>query len=130
MASLVFGMHVSLDGYVDHTAFAPPPGLFRPPATPAVQREQGRCRDPPGGTAHGSGTTFARRGVHPEARVLRELSEWRCRESNPGPTVKIRDFSERSRCACSWPSYFLRRCRKHGHSHERCSADPRDPSRW
>ena len=48
MASLVFGMHVSLDGYVDHTAFAPPPGLFRPPATPAVQREQGRCRDPPG----------------------------------------------------------------------------------
>lgn len=29
MAKLVFGMNQSLDGYVDHTAFAPPPTLFR-----------------------------------------------------------------------------------------------------
>jgi dihydrofolate reductase len=29
MAKLVFGMNVSLDGYVDHMAFAPPPTLFR-----------------------------------------------------------------------------------------------------
>lgn len=29
MAKLVFGMNVSLDGYVDHTAFAPDPALFR-----------------------------------------------------------------------------------------------------
>lgn len=29
MARLVFGMNVSLDGYVDHTAFAPGPSLFR-----------------------------------------------------------------------------------------------------
>ena len=29
MARLVFGMNQSLDGYVDHTAFAPAPGLFR-----------------------------------------------------------------------------------------------------
>lgn len=29
MAKLVFGMNVSLDGYVDHTAFAPGPALFR-----------------------------------------------------------------------------------------------------
>jgi len=29
MAKLVFGMNQSLDGYVDHTAFAPPPALFR-----------------------------------------------------------------------------------------------------
>jgi dihydrofolate reductase len=29
MAKLVFGMNVSLDGYVDHTKFAPPPALFR-----------------------------------------------------------------------------------------------------
>lgn len=28
MAKLVFGMNVSLDGYVDHTAFAPGPALF------------------------------------------------------------------------------------------------------
>ncbi|HEV2567227.1 dihydrofolate reductase family protein [Sphingomonas sp.] len=29
MAQLVFGMNVSLDGYVDHDRFAPSPGLFR-----------------------------------------------------------------------------------------------------
>jgi dihydrofolate reductase len=29
MAQLVFGMNQSLDGYVDHTAFAPSPTLFR-----------------------------------------------------------------------------------------------------
>lgn len=29
MAKLVFGMNVSLDGYVDHTEFAPSPVLFR-----------------------------------------------------------------------------------------------------
>jgi dihydrofolate reductase len=29
MAQLVFGMNHSLDGYVDHTAFAPSPALFR-----------------------------------------------------------------------------------------------------
>ena len=29
MAKLVFSMNQSLDGYVDHTAFAPTPTLFR-----------------------------------------------------------------------------------------------------
>jgi hypothetical protein len=29
MARLVFGMNQSLDGYVDHMAFAPSPALFR-----------------------------------------------------------------------------------------------------
>jgi dihydrofolate reductase len=29
MARLVFGLNQSLDGYVDHTAFAPDPALFR-----------------------------------------------------------------------------------------------------
>src|SRR5262245_29254572 len=29
MAKLVFGMNQSLDGYVDHLAFAPSPTLFR-----------------------------------------------------------------------------------------------------
>ena len=29
MAKLVFGMNVSLDGYVDHMSFAPSPTLFR-----------------------------------------------------------------------------------------------------
>ena len=29
MARLIFGMNVSLDGYVDHMAFDPGPVLFR-----------------------------------------------------------------------------------------------------
>ena len=29
MAKLIFGMHLSLDGYVDHDKFAPDPPLFR-----------------------------------------------------------------------------------------------------
>jgi dihydrofolate reductase len=29
MAKLVFGLNQSLDGYIDHNAFAPGPGLFR-----------------------------------------------------------------------------------------------------
>src|ERR1041384_161142 len=29
MAKLVFGMNQSLDGYIDHQAFAPSPALFR-----------------------------------------------------------------------------------------------------
>ncbi len=29
MAKLVFGMNLSLDGYVDHTEFGPSPTLFR-----------------------------------------------------------------------------------------------------
>jgi len=29
MAKLVFGLNQSLDGYVDHTEFSPPPALFR-----------------------------------------------------------------------------------------------------
>ncbi len=29
MAKLVFGMNLSLDGYVDHEKFAPGPKLFR-----------------------------------------------------------------------------------------------------
>ncbi len=29
MAKLIYGMNQSLDGYVDHTAFAPSPTLFR-----------------------------------------------------------------------------------------------------
>ena len=39
MAKLVFGMNQSLDGYVDHTAFAPGPMLFRH----FVQEAQGQA---------------------------------------------------------------------------------------
>src|SRR5688572_9213824 len=39
MAKLVFGMNQSLDGYVDHMAFAPSPTLFRH----FVQEAQGQA---------------------------------------------------------------------------------------
>jgi dihydrofolate reductase len=38
MARLVFGMNQSLDGYVDHTEFAPTPTLFRHFVTEAQQQ--------------------------------------------------------------------------------------------
>jgi dihydrofolate reductase len=38
MATLVFGMNQSLDGYVDHTAFGPSPTLFRHFITEAEQQ--------------------------------------------------------------------------------------------
>ena len=41
MAKLVFGMNQSLDGYVDHMAFAPSPTLFRHFIEEA-QRQAGR----------------------------------------------------------------------------------------
>jgi dihydrofolate reductase len=40
MTRLVFGMNQSLDGYVDHTAFAPSPSLFRH-FIESVQRQAG-----------------------------------------------------------------------------------------
>ena len=43
MAKLVFGMNQSLDGYVDHMAFAPGPKLFRHFVEEA-QRQAGSVR--------------------------------------------------------------------------------------
>ena len=43
MAKLVFGMNQSLDGYVDHMAFAPSPMLFRHFIEEA-QEQAGRLR--------------------------------------------------------------------------------------
>jgi hypothetical protein len=45
MAKLVFGMNQSLDGYVDHTAFAPAPTLFRHFIEEARGGERLRPRD-------------------------------------------------------------------------------------
>lgn len=46
MAKLVFGMNVSLDGYVDHMAFGPGPTLFRH----FIEEAQGQA-----GSVYGSG---------------------------------------------------------------------------
>jgi hypothetical protein len=42
MAKLVFGMNQSLDGYVDHMAFAPSPTLFRH----FIEQAQGQAGSP------------------------------------------------------------------------------------
>ena len=46
MARLVFGMNQSLDGYVDHMAFAPGPTLFRH-FIEAGSGAGGQCLRPP-----------------------------------------------------------------------------------
>ena len=45
MAKLVFGMNQSLDGYVDHMAFAPSPTLFRHFVAAAMLQAAGRAID-------------------------------------------------------------------------------------
>ena len=45
MAKLVFGMNQSLDGYVDHMAFAPSSTLFRH-FIEETQGQAGSCSDP------------------------------------------------------------------------------------
>jgi hypothetical protein len=57
MAKLVFGMNQSLDGYVDHTAFAPRPTLLRH----FIEEAQGQAGSVYGRQMYGScvtGTTI------------------------------------------------------------------------
>ena len=66
MAKLVFGMNQSLDGYVDHMAFAPSPTLFRH----FIEEAQGQA-----GSVYGrqmyevmrSGTTIILNGIQRNA---------------------------------------------------------------
>ena len=60
MAKLVFEMNQSLDGYVDHTAFAPGPTLFRH----FIQEAQGQA---------GSLSVATCRGAVPERTMVLEM---------------------------------------------------------
>ena len=65
-------------------------------------------------------------GAHPGGFAL-----WRCRESNPGPTVQIWDFSERSRrdVFSTFPLFTTPR-ETRSKLLKRFSADPRSPNHW
>jgi dihydrofolate reductase len=78
MAKIVFGMNQSLDGYVDHDAFAPGPVLFR------HFIEQVRAAT---GSIYG-------RGLY---EVMRYWDEDR-----PEWTADLRDFAEAWRCQPKW----------------------------
>src|SRR5262249_24248607 len=60
MAKLVFGMNQSLDGYVDHMAFAPSPTLFRH----FIEEAQGQAGNEYGSQKYGVMRVWD--GEHPE----------------------------------------------------------------
>src|SRR5574338_817403 len=78
MARLVFGMNVSLDGYVDHEAFAPGPELFR------YWIAQ---------TRNAAGSIYGR-------RLYEIMSYWD--EDQPGWDAPERDFAEAWRAMPKW----------------------------
>jgi dihydrofolate reductase len=78
MAKLVFGMNVSLDGYVDHEKFAPGPSLFRH----WIEHVRGLA-----GSVYGSSMY----------EVMRYFDE-----DHPEWTAEIREFAEAWRSQPKW----------------------------
>ena len=78
MARLIYGLNQSLDGYVDHTAFAPGPGLF--------QHFIGHMRDV-------SGSVYGR-------RMYEVMRYWD--EDQPGWDEAERDYAEAWRATPKW----------------------------
>ncbi len=78
MAKLVFGMNVSLDGYVDHQEFAPGPSLFRH----WIEHVRGL-----------TGSVYGRRMYE----VMRYFDE-----DHPEWTAELREFAEAWRSQPKW----------------------------
>src|SRR5262245_42416586 len=78
MAKLVFGMNVSLDGYVDHDAFAPGPALFRH----FIEEARGQ-----------TGSLYGR-------RLYEVMRYWD--KDDPDWTPDLRDFAEAWRRQPKW----------------------------
>jgi dihydrofolate reductase len=78
MAKLVFGMNQSLDGYVDHEAFAPDPALFRH----WIEQVRGL-----------TGSVYGR-------RMYEVMRYWD--EDHPGGTAELREFAEAWRKQPKW----------------------------
>jgi dihydrofolate reductase len=83
MAKLVFGMNVSLDGYVNHEAFAPDPALFN------YFIEQ---------TRHVTGSLYGR-GLYEVMRYW-DQDDWD--RDDPGRTADLRAFAEAWRRMPKW----------------------------
>ena len=78
MAKIVFGMNVSLDGYVDHEEFAPGPSLFRH----WIEHVRGL-----------TGSVYGRRMYE----VMRYFDE-----DHPEWTAELREFAEAWRSQPKW----------------------------
>ncbi len=78
MAKLVFGMNVSLDGYVDHEKFAPGPSLFRH----WIEHVRGLA-----------GSVYGRRMYE----IMRYFDE-----DHPEWTAEVREFAEAWRSQPKW----------------------------
>jgi dihydrofolate reductase len=78
MAKLVFGMNVSLDGYVDHEEFAPGPSLFRH----WIEHVRGLA-----------GSVYGRRMYE----IMRYFDE-----GHPEWTAEVREFAEAWRSQSKW----------------------------
>jgi dihydrofolate reductase len=78
MAKLVFGMNQSLDGYVDHEAFAPDPALFRH----WIEQVRGL-----------TGSVYGR-------RMYEVMRYWD--EDHPEGTAELREFAEAWRKQPKW----------------------------
>jgi len=83
MAKLIFGMNVSLDGYVDHEAFAPGDALFR------HFIEQ---------TRNLTGSVYGR-GLYEVMRYW-DGEDWN--QGDPAQTAQLRDFAEAWRRQPKW----------------------------
>ncbi|MBI1252622.1 MAG: dihydrofolate reductase [Alphaproteobacteria bacterium] len=83
MATLVFGMNVSLDGFVDHDAFAPGPALFQH----FIAQTRGLA-----GSIYG-------RGLYTLMRYW-DSDEWD--QHDPETTPALRDFAEAWRRQPKW----------------------------
>jgi dihydrofolate reductase len=83
MAKLVFGMNMSLDGYVDHDAFAPDPVLFN------YFVEQ---------TRNAAGSIYGR-GLY---EVMRYWDQGAWDQDDPAPTADLRAFAEAWRRMPKW----------------------------
>ena len=74
MAKLVFGMNQSLDGYVDHEAFAPDPALFRH----FIEEQRGL-----------TGSIYGRRLYE----IMRYWDQDDWNQDDPARTPELRDFA-------------------------------------
>lgn len=83
MAKLVFGMNMSLDGYVDHEAFAPDPMLFN------YFIEQ---------TRNATGSIYGR-GLYEVMRYW-DQDDWN--QDDPARTADLRDFADAWRRMPKW----------------------------
>src|SRR5688500_12825194 len=83
MTRLVFGMNQSLDGYVDHTAFAPSPTLFRH----FIEETQGQA-----GSVYGSASRTSARpsGSSPSCSTIWAIltTRWACWSRSRIPSAR------------------------------------------